>query len=314
MSTVPEEYEPVAHVARNLSGASSSEVVLDESNETDSDVQQHDPGVSLQVDPNGRTTMSRKHCKAVLEGIDRLNHQDALVKSSFGLTDLPFAEPTTLVITSHPRLFQELQTHDHVADVFDVGVGAENANQDENPKVWYDVLQDYKNIIIAVGYGQDTDALKHGKILSEVESHCDMNGYRFLHIDVANTERWEEHMFPQIPHTSTTMVWRSPAMIPSGLSFSSRGSVVAQWMIDWLCEWTNETNLEDEMSVAFIGELQEELMEDDQQLDVIWDEEDRAQVNPVEELISEETLVDEVDIPQLMSLNDAQCGASCLHV
>ena len=157
VSSVPEDYEPVAHMAWNISGASSSEIVLDESNETDSDVQQHDPGVSLQVGPNERTTMSRKHRKAVLEGIDRLNHQDALVRSSFGLKDLSFPEPTTLVITSHPRLFQELQTHDHVADVFDVGVGAENVNQDEDPKVWYDILQNYKNIIIVIEYGQDSD-------------------------------------------------------------------------------------------------------------------------------------------------------------
>ena len=31
------------------------------------------------------------------------------------------------------------------------------------------------------------------------------------------------------------------------------------------------------MSVAFVGELQEEVMEDEQQIDAIWDDEDRAQ-------------------------------------
>ena len=305
VSSMPEDYEPVAHMAWNISGASSSEIVLDESNETDSDVQQHDPGVSLQVGPNERTTMSRKHRKAVLEGIDRLNHQDALVKSSFGLKDLSFPEPTTLVITSHPRLFQELQTHDHVADVFDVGVGAENVNQDEDPKVWYDILQNYKNIIIVIEYGQDSDTLKHGKILGEVESHCDVSGCRFLHIDVANTERWEEHMFPQIPHindhglafTCNDPKWTE--LFESWFRGCTMDDVLSWQFVDWMCEWINDTTLEDEMSVAFVGELQEELVEDDQQLDVIWDEEDRAQANPVEELISEETLVDEVDIPGL---------------
>ena len=247
-SSVPEDYEPVAHMAWIISGASSSEIVLDE-NETDSDVQQHDPGVSLQVGPNERTTMSRKHRKAVLEGIDRLNHQDALVKSSFGLKDLSFAEPTTLVITSHPRLFQELQTHDHVADVFDVGVGAENVNQDEDPKVWYDILQDYKNIIIAIEYGQDSDALKHGKILGEVESHCDVSGCRFLHIDVASTERWEEHMFPQIPHindhglafTCNDPKWTE--LFESWFRGCTMDDVLSWQFVDWMSEWINDTTL-----------------------------------------------------------------------
>ncbi|CAK9016697.1 Uncharacterized protein SCF082_LOCUS13301 [Durusdinium trenchii] len=150
--------------------------------------------------------MGKKHRKAVLEGIDRLNHQDALVKSSIGLKDVPVSEPPTLVITSHPRLFQELQAADGVADVFDVGVGAENLNPEEDSKIWYDVLQDYKNIVIAIGYEQSTDSLRHGKILGE---------------------------------------------------------------------WTNDTTLDDEMSVAFVGELQEEAMDDERQFDAIWDDEDR---------------------------------------
>ena len=40
-------------------------------------------------------------------------------------------------------------------------------------------------------------------------------------------------------------------------------------------------------------------MDDEQQFDAIWDDEDRAQANPIEQMISEETLVDEVDIPGL---------------
>ena len=35
-------------------------------------------------------------------------------------------------------------------------------------------------------------------------------------------------------------------------------------------------------------------MDDEQQFDAIWDDEDRAQANPIEQMISEETLVDEV--------------------
>ena len=195
-STETSEYEPVAHMAWDLDRREQVEINLDDSNETDSEVPP-DPNtqpsssrvlpISLHVAPNERTTMGRKHRRAVLEGIDRLNHNDALVKSSIGLKDVPSTEPPTLVITSHPRLSQELQAADGVADVFDVGVGAENLNPDEDSKIWYDVLQDYKNIIIAIEYGQHTDPLRHGKILGEVESHCDMTGSRFLHPEMGGT-------------------------------------------------------------------------------------------------------------------------------
>ena len=218
VSTESAGYEPVAHMAWDLDGPSQSE--LSDAQPSGPSVLSQVESIPLQIDPNERTTMGRKHRKAVLEGIDRLNHQDALVKSSIGLKDVPFSEPPTLVITSHPRLFQELQAADGVADVFDVGVGGENLNPDEDSKIWYDVLQDYKNIVSAIEYGQSTDSSRHGKILGEVESHCDMSGCRFLHIDVATTQRWEEDEFPQIPHIN--------AMTPSGLSFSNRGFVDRQ--------------------------------------------------------------------------------------
>ena len=293
-------YEPVAHMAWDLDRREQVEINLEDSNETDSEVppdpnaQPSSSGVlsiPLQIDPNERTTMGKKHRRAVLEGIDRLNHQDALVKSSIGLKDVPVSEPPTLVITSHPRLFQELQAADGVADVFDVGVGAEHLNPEENSKVWYDVLQDYKNIVIAIGYEKSTDSLRHGKILGEVESHCDMSGSRFLHIDVATTQRWEEHEFPQIPHIND-----------HDLAFTCNDPKWTELFESWFRGQTMNDVLSwqfVEMSVAFVGELQEEAMDDEQQFDAIWDDEDRAQVNPVEDLISEETLVDEVDIPGL---------------
>ena len=314
VSTESASYEPVAHMAWDLDRREQVEINLEDSNETDSEVppdpnaQPSSSGVlsiPLQIDPNERTTMGKKHRRAVLEGIDRLNHQDALVKSSIGLKDVPVSEPPTLVITSHPRIFQELQAADGVADVFDVGVGAEYLNPGEDSKIWYDVLQDYKNIVIAIEYEQSTDPLRHGKILGEVESHCDMSGSRFLHIDVATTPRWEEHEFPQIPHindhdlafTCNDPKWTE--LFESWFRGQTMNDVLSWQFVDWLGEWTNDTTLDDEMSIAFVGELQEEVMDDEQQFDAIWDDDDRAQVNPVEDLISEETLVDEVDIPGL---------------
>ena len=156
-STESASYEPVAHMAWDLDRREQVEINLEDSNETDSEVppdpnaQPSSSGVlsiPLQIDPNERTTMGKKHRRAVLEGIDRLNHQDALVKSSIGLKDVPVSEPPTLVITSHPRIFQELQAADGVADVFDVGVGAEYLNPEEDSKIWYDVfarLQEHRH-------------------------------------------------------------------------------------------------------------------------------------------------------------------------
>ena len=48
-----------------------------------------------------------------------------------------------------------------------------------------------------------------------------------------------------------------------------------------------------------MGDMEDEIREDGESFDALWDSEDRAQTNPVEELISEETLIDEVEIPGL---------------
>ena len=75
---------------------------------------------------------------------------------------------------------------------------------------------------------------------------------------------------------------------------------VLSWKFaDWIGSWAKEDELNHQMGIAFVGDMHEETHEDDQQLDALWDSNDRAQVNPVEELISEETLIDEVEIPWL---------------
>ena len=44
-----------------------------------------DVAFTSHVMPNERTTMGRKHRRVFLEGIDTMNRQDALIRSSFGL-------------------------------------------------------------------------------------------------------------------------------------------------------------------------------------------------------------------------------------
>ena len=53
------------------------------------------------------------------------------------------------------------------------------------------------------------------------------------------------------------------------------------------------------MGVAFVGDMEDEARGDGEPFDALWDFENRAQANPVEELISKQTLIDEVEIPGL---------------
>ena len=62
--------------------------------------------------------------------------------------------------------------------------------------------------------------------------------------------------------------------------------------------WAKEDELDHQIGIAFVGDVQEETHEDGQPFDALCDSDDRAHVNPVE-LISEETLIDEAEIPGL---------------
>ena len=75
---------------------------------------------------------------------------------------------------------------------------------------------------------------------------------------------------------------------------------VLSWKFaDWIGSWAKEDELNYQMGVAFVGTCMRRHMDEHQQLDALRDSEDRALTNPVEELISEETLIDEVEIPGL---------------
>ena len=73
--------------------------------------------------------------------------------------------------------------------------------------------------------------------------------------------------------------------------------VLAWKFADWIGSWANEDELNHQMGIAFVGDMHKEIHEDGQPFDAFWDFDDRAQVNPAEELISEETIIDEVEIP-----------------
>ena len=103
-----------------------------------------------------------------------------------------------------------------------------------------------------------------------------------------------------------TMVWHSHAMTNSGHRILNLGFVDKRWTM--FCHGSlqigletgpKENELDHQMGVAFVGDMEDEAREDGEPFDALWDSEDRAQTNPVEELMSEETLIHEVEIPGL---------------
>ena len=134
---------------------------------------------------------------------------------------------------------------------------------------------------------------------------CDLDNCKFLHIDIAMTDRWEKHQYPQTSYindhglafTCNDEQWSHD--FESWFRGQTMDDVLSWKFADWIGSWAKEDELNHQMGIAFVGDMHEETLEDDQQLDALWDSNDRAQANPVEELISEETLIDEVDIPGL---------------
>ena len=78
--------------------------------------------------------------------------------------------------------------------------GASHLDPEFDPKDVCNLLEGYQNIDIAIGYNSPNDPLGHGRFLAEVELMCDLDNCKFLHIDVAMTDRWEQHQHPQTPY------------------------------------------------------------------------------------------------------------------
>ena len=72
-----------------------------------------DSNVDLTVHPDERRTMSKKHRKMVLEGINNLNNHDRVMQSSLGMQpQVSNGTSGVAIITSHPTLFQDfLRAH-----------------------------------------------------------------------------------------------------------------------------------------------------------------------------------------------------------
>ena len=113
-----------------------------------------------------------------------------------------------------------------MVDVIDVGVGASHLNSAGDPKDGCKLIEGYHNIVFAIGYDTPDDPLMHGAFLAEVETACELDGSKFLHLDVAMAGRWDMHDVHK-HHSSMTMVWH--AMTDSGLKKLNLGFVDKRW-------------------------------------------------------------------------------------
>ena len=254
----------------------------------------------LSVHPSERTTMSRKFRKTVVEGVDTLNKHDKTLKQSLGLTVQPNTHLTHVgVVTSHPSLFQD------TFDSYDVGANAMHVDDTGDPQVWQSVFGEHEVIVVVISYDGVETPLNHINLLFELEMHADATGCQYLLIDVAHTQRWEEYRTPQVPYINDlglAFVSNSDGLISSFQDWSQYRAFdeVLSWdFVRWLEEWSTDKALDDQMSVAFPAAVQEELMEDENTFDSTLEAQDLAEENPVEDLIAEDTMLDNVHIPGL---------------
>ena len=251
---------------------------------------------SPSVHPDERTAKSRKHRKTVFD------QHATTMRSSLGMRPLQLPSLSHVaVVTSHPILVQ-----DTFENVYDVGVYAENLDGVSDGVDWQQIFDGCKLVIVAIEYRTPETRLNHSRMLFELESFCDATGCSFLMVDDAQTRRWEDYPTPQVPYINElglAYVCNNDDLISAFGDFSSLlvTDGISTWdFCQWLEDWSAEQSVVDSMSVAFPAAVQEDEAEDQEgTLDVAWSPDDLARSYPVEDLIAEGTLLDDVGVPGL---------------
>ena len=252
------------------------------------------------VEATHKTTMSRKQKKQFAEGLEAYNHHEWAVGVNYGFRDENFTGANCSIVTSHPQIFW----HQDNFNVYDVGKNADHL--DQNEKAWDPIFQDVDLVVVAVAYDDPDVVLGHRDLLHELETFADVAGLKFLHIDIINTDRWNQHATPQTPY-----------MCESGeLGFTTNDEDLASRFLRWaegktmddvlgsdFAEWmwftSEELALSDMMNTAFPAAVIEEETDDHATFDGVLGRDDVGKIDPREEMLSEETLLDEVNIPGL---------------
>ena len=245
--------------------------------------------------------LSKARKRVVTRGITQLRDHDKALKNllcvgNLGTTGGP---KHIVVFTSEPGTFQDPITH-----CIDVGAsatgpwtpnGARKELQEVGPSL----------VVVAIRYNDHNDS----DLLDEVMSHCELAGIPYLLVDGAQTNRRQEASIPIHPVYGIGDIsfygndqgllddfegWCTnsyPYMSP--LSFDD---VFAQDFVVWL-----KRVAEHQVATALVSHAAYPSIEefDDGTFDQVESPQDFALMDPSEEAITEETQLDEVDLPGL---------------
>ena len=243
-------------------------------------------------------TMTKRQKRAFVSGLESLQHHDQVMNGCFGVIDASWpATKNILVVTSSPRIF------DHPCiRVCDVGTDAchleEEAHIDMN-----ELCEGIDLAVIVVRYESPNSPSYLERLLSDLESHAITSGMKL----------WT----PLRPAGGRRIVVEFHVMhLGSDLAFTTNdpevGNEFNSWVEDkdvdslltwsfteWLVECGRDLAVRNGMSVAFPAVVAEDEGSGKEQLDILETPEDQAVGRRIEQEISEEQLLDEVDIPGL---------------
>ena len=257
-------------------------------------------------------TMSKKRRKEFEANIDKMNWSDKIFQGMLGLRDFPTSvTPRILVFTSHPVLFK----HPTVRTI-DVGWNAENLPEDGNLPDFWDDLIGIDLVAFAIAYDNQDDLgkhpLKHGALLTEAQVYCEASGAQWLNVDFLDTRRWDHYAIqePPVICSETIGLTASHVSIELAVTNWAEGTfddpdktyhdLFIHDFLEIIMHLGDEFHLHSMTRNAFPAEMLEETP-DDEPWDQIEADEDLAEnkEDKGEQLISEETLLDTVDVPGL---------------
>ena len=100
---------------------------------------------------------------------------------------------------------------------------------------------------LSTAYQDGETALNHQDVLYELELFCEVSGTRFLHVDIAETRRWEDHATSQVPYLTDCGIGFTTNCEDLCKSFEDWSADhvfdnVLSWDFStWLAEWSVDT-------------------------------------------------------------------------
>ena len=270
------------------------------------------PSSSKNVGNEKMITMSKKRKNEVIQCVDDMNFHDRLLRHSFGLQESPSVANHTVVFTSHPMLFKL----DGIRTI-DVGWGAQHVDEAQVGSEVWETLDGASLIIFAIMYDHDTvalgqNALNHAKLLTEVQAYCDATGVTWINFDAIDTMRWN-HFAVSDP----------PIYCSMEVGMTTNNDRMEELMVTWfegihlddhdgksmddlfshdfalfVQEVGQELHLESMSRAAFPAEMVEESSKEGT-FDQVLTEADVGHMDPGEEILSDETFLDTVEVPGL---------------